>query len=269
MNPSNKAVSGRYPNLAINIWQCSRKRLDNFFSPLASTKFVVGKGYGSFAISPIPRLTVIATFGGVSCTRDELSNFDADRVSRSIEAETNLFFVGPQFREPGDSINHSCDPNCGMRNATQVITIREISVGEELTFDYAMSDASDYDEFDCSCGTALCRGMVSGDDWRRADLQVRYAGLFSPYISRKIASRAKATALSKRDVERMLDEFDRSPQDALLTAMRIVIGRPNAAWNTAVLEYCDDAKKRQQLLNFEQSGLDDLVRELNETRMIK
>ena len=243
--------------------------MDNFFSPLASTKFVVGKGFGSFAISPIPRLTVIATFGGVSCTRDELSNFDADRVSRSIEAETNLFFVGPQYREPGDSINHSCEPNCGMRNATQVMTIRDIFVGEELTFDYAMSDASNYDEFKCSCGTASCRGMVRGDDWRRADLQVRYAGLFSPYISRKIAARAKAATLSKRDVERMLDEYDRDPLAALLTAMRIVLGRPYATWLTAVLESCDDVKKRQQLLNSEQSALDDIARELNETRMIK
>jgi len=175
--------------------------LDNFLSPLASTKLVVGNGYGSFAVTAIPRFSVIATFGGVAATREALSNFDADRVSRSIQAEADLFFVGPQYREPGESINHSCEPNCGMRNATQVMALRDIVVGEELTFDYAMSDASDYDEFDCSCGAASCRSVVRGDDWQRADLQVRYAGLFSPYIARKMAAKARAAMLSKRDVE--------------------------------------------------------------------
>ncbi len=212
---------------------------------------------------------MIATFGGVATTWAGLSNFDADRVSRSIEAESNLFFVGPKHREPGESINHSCEPNCGMRNATQVMTLRDIVVGEELTFDYAMSDASDYDEFDCSCGAAACRGAVRGDDWRRSDLQVRYAGLFSPYIARKMAAKARAAMLSKRDVERMLAEYDRDPVAALLAAMRIVLGRPFASWQTAMIECCAGANKMQQLLDFDQSALDDLARELNETRVIK
>lgn len=243
--------------------------MDNFLSPLALTNLVIGKGYGSFAVSAIPRFAVIATFGGIAATREELSNFDADRVSRSIEAESDLFFVGPRYREPGESINHSCEPNCGMRNATQVMTLRGITSGEELTFDYAMSDASNYDEFECACGAASCRGMVRGGDWRRTDLQVRYAGLFSPYIARKVAAKATAAMLSKRDVERMLNEFDRDPLAALLTAMRIVIGRPFATWQTAVIEYGCDRDVGQRLLNFDQSALDDLARELNETRMIK
>lgn len=212
---------------------------------------------------------MIATFGGAAVTRDELSKFDANRVARSIEAESNLFFVGAQNCEPGESINHSCEPNCGMRNATQVMTLRSIIVGEELTFDYAMSDASNFDEFECSCGATSCRGMVRGGDWRRTDLQVRYAGLFSPYIARKMAAIAMATSLSKRDVERMLDEYDSDPLAALLTAMRIVIGRPFATWQTAALECGASANKQQQLLNFDLGAFDDLARELNETRTIK
>lgn len=243
--------------------------MDNFLSPLAITKLVDGKGYGSFAVTAIPRFAVIATFGGVAATRDELSKFDADRISRSIEAESNLFFVGPKYREPGDSINHSCEPNCGMRNATQVMTCRDIAIGEELAFDYAMSDASNYDEFECSCGAASCRRIVRGSDWQLADLQVRYAGLFSPYIARKFAAKARAKVLSKRDVELMLRDYERDPLAALLTALRIVLGRPFATWQTAVIECCADHQRLRLLLNFDQGALDELARELNETRMIK
>jgi hypothetical protein len=49
-----------------------------------------------------------------------------------------------------------------------------------------MTDSSDYDEFTCRCGTALCRGQVTGQDWRRPELQERYRGYFSPYLQQRI-----------------------------------------------------------------------------------
>lgn len=57
---------------------------------------------------------------------------------------------------------------------------------EEVCFDYAMSDGSPYDEFDCTCGAADCRRRVTGNDWCRPELQQRYAGYFSPYLQRRI-----------------------------------------------------------------------------------
>jgi hypothetical protein len=66
--------------------------------------------------------------------------------------------------------------------------MRDIAPGEELSFDYAMCDASDYDEFRCLCGVAACREVVTGSDWRDPDLQEKYAGWFSPYLTRRIAA---------------------------------------------------------------------------------
>jgi hypothetical protein len=40
---------------------------------------------------------------------------------------------------------------------------------------------------ECGCGTASCRGLVNGQDWRRADLQRRYGGYFSAYLLRRFA----------------------------------------------------------------------------------
>lgn len=64
--------------------------------------------------------------------------------------------------------------------------MRRIHPGEEVTIDYAMCDGSPYDELACACGSASCRGRVSGEDWRNPDLWVRYAGYFSPYLQRRI-----------------------------------------------------------------------------------
>jgi len=64
---------------------------------------------------------------------------------------------------------------------------RSIQIDDELTFDYAMSDGTDYDEFECHCGSTLCRGIVRGRDWRLPEVQHRYAGSFSPYLAARIA----------------------------------------------------------------------------------
>lgn len=240
--------------------------MHNYLSPLADSRLVEAKGYGSFASHDIKLGTIIATFGGTSTNRNGLGDFPEERRRRSMQIDIDLFLVGPVQREPGDSINHSCDPNCGMRNATQVVAMRDIRADEELTFDYAMSDTSDYDEFECSCLSARCRGRVRGGDWRRDDVRDRYAGLFSPYVQRLIDSSRRARLLTKADVERLLIEIDDSPVTASLHALRIVIGDPNASWETATLMYCSSDSRQRHLLKFKTAALDDIIGELNETR---
>ena len=38
------------------------------------------------------------------------------------------------------SVNHSCEPNCGIRNACGLVALRDIKDGEEITYDYCMTD---------------------------------------------------------------------------------------------------------------------------------
>jgi hypothetical protein len=73
-----------------------------------------------------------------------------------------------------------------MSGQIALVAIRDIQAGEELCYDYAMSDGSPYDEFECNCGAPNCRGRVTGDNWRDAELQEKYAGYFSPYLQRRI-----------------------------------------------------------------------------------
>ena len=66
----------------------------------------------------------------------------------------------------------------GLDGQIAIVAMRDIEPGEEVTIDYAMCDGSPYDEFDCACGTALCRGRVTGEDWRDPALWKRYQGHF-------------------------------------------------------------------------------------------
>ena len=82
-------------------------------------------------------------------------------------------------------MNHSCDPNCGIVGSVLLVTMRDVGAGEELCFDYAMTDTDDYDMFECTCGSALCRGTVTGADWKQPELRDRYRGWCSAYIARR------------------------------------------------------------------------------------
>ena len=62
---------------------------------------------------------------------------------------------------------------------------RDIRAGEELTHDWATTDDDDY-SVGCKCGAPNCRKILTGKDWRRSELQQRYAGYFSAYLAEKI-----------------------------------------------------------------------------------
>lgn len=158
----------------------------NFLSPKAQARPAGGKGWGSYAIEPIPAGETVAGFGGWVVDRATLESMDTDRQARSIQVDHELYLVSGATPEPGDMLNHSCDPNCGVSGSNIIVAMRDIEVGEELTFDYAMTDASDYDEFACLCGMDACRGIVTGADWRDPILQAKYYGYFSHYVVRCI-----------------------------------------------------------------------------------
>jgi D-alanine-D-alanine ligase len=57
--------------------------------------------------------------------------------------------------------NHSCNPNTEY-NGLDVVAIRPIMNGEELTLDYASFLDENMEPFKCKCRTAECRGLITG-----------------------------------------------------------------------------------------------------------
>jgi hypothetical protein len=87
----------------------------------------------------------------------------------------------------GPMVNHSCDPNCGVRlndgQAFDFVARRQISAAQELTFDYAMRNFTiDHFPAMCLCGTALCRGSVTGWKDLPAARKADYGELVAPYL---------------------------------------------------------------------------------------
>lgn len=159
----------------------------NWLTPKAEVREIGGgKGFGSFARAPILAGEIVAVFGGWVVDRAVLLTQTTDRQARSIQIDDDLYLLSGTDPEPGDMVNHSCEPNCGMHGPSAVATNRNIAVGEELCFDYATCDGHPGPLFVCECRRPTCRGTVTGDDWRLPELQRRYEGFFSPYLERRI-----------------------------------------------------------------------------------
>lgn len=143
-------------------------------------------GWGIFAQQPVKAGELLIFWGGVIVNFKELMALPEETRIHTIQVEEDLFQVPVQPGEAADMINHSCDPNAGLSSPISIVAMRDIPAGEEVCFDYATCDSQPYDEFDCGCGTALCRGRVTGDDWQKPELWARYNGYFMPYLQRRI-----------------------------------------------------------------------------------
>lgn len=84
-------------------------------------------------------------------------------------------------------VNHSCDPNSGIglnaSGAHDLFARFSVLTGQEITFDYAMRNHT-IEHFPgfCQCGTALCRGRITGWKDLPADRRAAYRGYIAPYL---------------------------------------------------------------------------------------
>ncbi len=140
---------------------------------------------GIYAAQPIAKGEILSVWGGEIMTRAQVDELPEKYRHFATQVEEDFFLAG--FSEDAaDYFNHSCDPNAGMHGHIVLVAMRDIQPGEQVCFDYAMTDGSDYDEFECQCGAPNCRKFVRGTDWRNPELWERYTGYFMPYLQRRI-----------------------------------------------------------------------------------
>lgn len=151
-------------------------------------RFLVGRNRLGKAI-----YTGKALEAGAIVVRFEGEMVPRERVPPQLVAEADRYVqVGPgQYMGPSggvdDLINHSCDPNCGLKfdaNGPVLVALRPITVGEELTWDYSTTIVADDWSMHCACGTALCRGTVGDFRYLPAAVKARYQwlGIVPDYV---------------------------------------------------------------------------------------
>ena len=155
-------------------------------------------GNGMFAREPIKEGEAVCIVGGIVMTDEEFAAFqDTHRNYNAIQIDDHLHLVeDPEVtRTLEGSMNHSCDSSAWMADEVTLVARQDIESGEEVTVDYALFTTQSNWMLDnrCHCGSPHCRRVITGDDWRRPEVQERYRNHFSPFINRRIEKLMKGS----------------------------------------------------------------------------
>ncbi|HEY0964736.1 MAG TPA: SET domain-containing protein-lysine N-methyltransferase [Candidatus Paceibacterota bacterium] len=129
-------------------------------------------GLGTFATEKIESMELLMIFGGYVMSLEEESTLPEEIQDIAIQVEKN-YVIGPidkVGKGSRDYVNHSCNPNSGIRGQISLYAMRPISSGEEITFDYGTvlygTGLQVTYEMSCNCNAANCRKKITDQDWR-------------------------------------------------------------------------------------------------------
>jgi D-alanine-D-alanine ligase len=130
-------------------------------------------GFGIYATSDLRRGDVV--FRGeerstrLVTQRHVLGTWPEDQIEvfrqYAMRAGDGIYMLWDEDPREWAPQNHSCDPNTAYFGLN-VIALRDIQSGEELTLDYGKFGNHDVAPFACSCGAENCRGTIGFNDQR-------------------------------------------------------------------------------------------------------
>jgi hypothetical protein len=168
-------------------------------------------GMGLFATRPFNRGDLVFAMTGTEHFYESRSRADA------FKFENWLCIGKDRWLDPDPPFvfsNHSCDPNLGIRGAAHFIALRDIAAGEELTFDYSITD----DELDwsmpCACAAQECRKIARSIQFLPDHIFTRYLPFVNPYIQSVFAQCNRPALLATSDKMRSAvnSDFDFDPK---------------------------------------------------------
>lgn len=151
-------------------------------------------GLGVFANRDIARGEIILKFWGPI--------IDFKETKRRGPLECMAIQIGPDryidTRPPGVFVNHSCEPNAGIRTSRFLIALKDIRRGEEIRYDYSTTMEEGSFSMECRCGKPSCRRVVRDFSTLPAALRRSYLGrgVVMGFILRKQRVLAEERALS-------------------------------------------------------------------------
>ena len=146
-------------------------------------------GEGAFCRETIAAGEIVAfALAGRPVGRVEYETIDWTRYAgRIMQIGEDTFLEGTG--DVVDFINHSCEPNIGFDASGQYfLALRDLVQGEEVFFDYSTSEDEEGWRVPCSCGSARCRGAITGFRDLPATEKARLLPISLPYLRQTYGS---------------------------------------------------------------------------------
>src|SRR3989344_7054225 len=138
-------------------------------------------GKGLFAKKPIKMGEIIAELDGRIYKAEKCSLLLKDIADHAVQFSQKKWRDSKGFAR---YINLSCNPNCGIKGKFKIMAIRNIKKGEELTFDYEMSEDSDW-RMKCRCNKKNCRKIIGAFKNLPESIRKKYKNYISEWLIKK------------------------------------------------------------------------------------
>lgn len=113
----------------------------------------------------------------------------ATRYSVQVSEQKHIH-LAPEFL---NYTNHSCQPNCFFNtDIGQIIALRNIALGEELSFFYPATEWQMTEAFVCTCQSEQCLGVIQGAYSLSPELLKQYR--INSHIAQKLQNEVSQTA---------------------------------------------------------------------------
>ena len=169
--------------------------VSSWFNPKTEKRVSRIQGRGLFSREAISAGEIVAVKGGTIMDAATFAHVRDEVSPAEIQIEEDLYIAPHSAKEVEANIlclNHSCNPNVGVRGQITFVALQDIPAEAELTIDYAMIDGDPTERMACACGASECRKIITGNDWRLPELQRRYAGYFSRYLHDRFMANSTA-----------------------------------------------------------------------------
>jgi uncharacterized protein len=169
-----------------------------------------GASRRSLTVYPGVRVAESRTGRGVFLRRavragDPILEFRGEAIDfaatlRKGDRECDALQIGPDLyldlEAPGRLVNHSCDPNSGIRDGVRLVALRDLKRGDEVLFDYSTTMSEDHWIMGCQCGVPGCRETIR--DFRflpfERKLDLIRQGVVLPFIVAEEIDAARVTS---------------------------------------------------------------------------
>ena len=148
-------------------------------------KETLNKGKGVFALRDFEKDEFILYIGGKVVETDHPDSFPKDVQDHwyPIGLENGKRrYVLP--RSPWMYLNHSCEPNAGIKNNKNIVAMKFIKKGEEILIDYTMNNIDAW-TMKCKCGSKNCRRIISTFDKLDERTQIKYKDYVADVVKEK------------------------------------------------------------------------------------
>lgn len=132
-----------------------------------SDKIRVGKGpfgRGVFIVTKIDKGEFILKLTGpIISSKEVLAKCDRECDALQVADDGYVDLI-----DPGRLVNHSCNPNTGIKDDSNLIALRDIEPGEEIFYDYSTTMDEEKWTMECRCEDSNCRKIVK-DFWHLSE----------------------------------------------------------------------------------------------------